>query len=231
MLCLYLEAPFAAFRTFTAGSFRPTAAFITYSAAYGFLLNIAGIEMRKESPILPMTIIENGLPTFSLALGARSLPSTNSILQQLHNYPVGTTGKERAFLTKGTKYNIQPVTRSFLSDIKAYVCIKNNPEFESQVLRGLTAEIKRTYGLPFLGDNSFLISKIKPVKLLESAYWLIKIPDKLEENLPTGAMRLTVKIDREDMSRTQSALFAPAHEPSITIPEMIPEDAWVEVGY
>jgi CRISPR-associated protein Cas5t len=42
-----MEAPFAAFRTFTAGSYRPTAEFITPSAAYGLLLNVAGIEMRE----------------------------------------------------------------------------------------------------------------------------------------------------------------------------------------
>ena len=35
MLALYVEAPFAAFRTFTAGWYRPTAAFLTPSAAYG----------------------------------------------------------------------------------------------------------------------------------------------------------------------------------------------------
>jgi CRISPR-associated protein Cst2 len=47
-----LDAPFAAFRPYTAGWFRPTAAFLTPSAAYGLLLNVAGIEsrLREEDP-------------------------------------------------------------------------------------------------------------------------------------------------------------------------------------
>ena len=42
MLCLYVQAPFAACRTFTAGWYRPTATFLTPSAAYGLILNVAG---------------------------------------------------------------------------------------------------------------------------------------------------------------------------------------------
>jgi len=227
MLYLYLEAPFAAFRNFTAGSFRPTADFITYSAAYGLLLNIAGIEMRHESPILPMTLIKTELPRFNLALGALSFPRNHTILQQLHNYPVGSTGKEKAYLAKGTKYNIQPVNRAFLSDIKAYLCLNKNEELENLVLSGLTGRSPRTYGIPFLGDNNFLISKLKPVTVLEPVYWYVKITSELEEGLPNGITRLTTKINREDMSQTKSELFAPSKKCSTTIPD----NAWVEVGY
>ena len=41
MLTLYIEAPFAVCRTFTAGWYRPTATFLTPSAVYGLLLNLA----------------------------------------------------------------------------------------------------------------------------------------------------------------------------------------------
>ena len=61
MLCLYLQAPFGVFRTFMAGSFRPTASFITPSAAYGLLLNVAGIEMRRDDGKSPMTLTAQGL--------------------------------------------------------------------------------------------------------------------------------------------------------------------------
>ena len=44
MLVLYVEAPFAVFRTFSAGWYRPTATFLSPSAAYGLLLNLAGVE-------------------------------------------------------------------------------------------------------------------------------------------------------------------------------------------
>ena len=48
MMRLRIRAPFAAFRHFTAGSYRPTAPFITPSAAYGLLLNLAGVETRFD---------------------------------------------------------------------------------------------------------------------------------------------------------------------------------------
>jgi len=46
MLWLRIEAPFATCRTFTAGWYRPTATFLTPSAAYGLVLNLAGIDSR-----------------------------------------------------------------------------------------------------------------------------------------------------------------------------------------
>lgn len=228
MLILYLQAPFAVFRTFTAGSFRPTAEFITYSAAYGLILNLSGIEMRQVDEERPMTLIKKGLPKFQIALAALSFPSVQSIYQQLHNYPVGAEGKERIKETKGSKYNIAPVRRAFLSDLRAYICLDRNESIEKHVRAGLQGTAERSYGLPFLGDNNFLLDKIEPVKEIKDAYWII--PAKEEENmggLKTKIMHLTVNIDRADMSNTHSKLFMPVERPTAKIPD----EAWVEVGY
>src|SRR6476619_6346494 len=99
MLRLYLEAPFAACRTFTAGWYRPTATFLTPSAAYGLLLNVAGIDsrLREEDPghngSVPASLMQTGLPSVRLALGApkgdRPYLRVSTVYQQLHNYPVG----------------------------------------------------------------------------------------------------------------------------------------------
>jgi CRISPR-associated protein Cas5t len=226
MLCLYLQAPFAAFRTFTAGSFRPTAEFLTHSAAYGLLLNVAGIEMRHDDGKKPMTLIKQGLPRFRLALGALTFPQEHSVYQQLHNYPVGTSGKNHAPKTKGSKYNITPVRRALLSDLKAYVCV-DGVGIESQVRKGLKGNSQRSYGLPFLGDNNFLIDRLEPVEQQPEAYWFERIMSEGSEELRERTTRLTIRIDRADMAQTQSALFAPISEPS----HEIPESAWVEVGY
>ncbi|MGI6454164.1 MAG: CRISPR-associated protein Cas5 [bacterium] len=172
MLCLYVQAPFAVFRTFTTGSFRPTADFITPSAAYGLLLNLAGIEMRAIDPKQVMTVIQSDLPKVRMALGAVPdekvdaviFPLHHTIYQQLHNYPIGASGKDHAVNTKGNKYNITPVRRSFLSDIKAYICIDGNSDLEGKVISGLQGDIIHDYGLPFLGDNNFLLDKIELVE-------------------------------------------------------------------
>jgi CRISPR-associated protein Cas5t len=229
MLCLYIEAPFAVFRTFTAGSFRPTAGFITPSAAYGLLLNLAGIEMRHDDGKSVMTLIKTDLPTFQLAIGAVEEPEQHSVYQQLHNYPVGSSGKEHAPNTKGNKYNITPVRRSFLSNLKAYLCIKDNEGLEAQIQQGINGEIERQYGLPFLGDNNFLIDKIRieQDQCLSESKWYVPINEESELSLYGGVTRLTKKIDRKDLSQTQSALFAPLKKSSTTIPT----EAWVEVGY
>jgi CRISPR-associated protein Cas5t len=241
MLCLYLQAPFGVFRTFTAGSFRPTAEFITPSAAYGLLLNVAGIEMRQDDEDNVMTLIKTDLPSFHLALGAVSFPLQHSIFQQLHNYPVGDEPipdplypgkkikkKEEGFRRcKGNKYNVTPVRRSFLSEIHAHICIDGNEEFEARIIEGLKGNSPRSYGLPFMGDNNFIIDKLEPIERPSEAHWFVPVSSDHEGGLKEHVTRLTITIDRADMSKTRSALFAPTEKPS----KEIPESAWVEVGY
>src|SRR5215470_17133188 len=113
MLLLYLEAPFAACRTFTAGWYRPTATFLTPSAAYGLVLNVAGVESRlreeneRHSGKAPASLTQPGLPPVRLAVGAFAVdggdpfPRVQTVYQQLHNYPVGTSGQERAESARG----------------------------------------------------------------------------------------------------------------------------------
>ena len=117
--------------------------------------------------------------------------------------------------------------RAFLSDLKAYICLDAHESLEGQITKGLLGDAARIYGVPFLGDNNFLISKLEPVANPEPAYWFEKILSEPKGGLSKGITRLTISIDREDMYKTKSGLFAPISKPSVTIPE----NAWVEVGY
>jgi len=227
MLCVYVQAPFAVFRHFSAGSFRQTAGFITHSAAYGLLLNAAGIEMRCDNPALPMTVIRENLPRFKMALGALELPSRHSIYQQLHNYPVGSSGKENKEGACGSKYNIAPARRAFLSGLKGCICIKENTDFEEQLKLGLQGKAGRSYGLPFLGDNNYLLDRFEITPLPENAHWFTKVTESEDGHVPDNMTRLSIKIDRADMSKTETDLFMPRH----CLDGIIPENAWVEVGY
>lgn len=230
MLRLRIQAPFAAFRPFAAGSFRPTADFITPSAAFGLLLNIAGVEMRGgEGKSGGTTLIREKLPPVRLAIGARIFPERQEIFQQLHNYPVGTSGKEKAERAKGSKYNIVPVGRAYLSGIDAIIQV-DAPDLEPQICKGLTGESPRTYGLPFLGDNSFLLDRLEKVEENTEAHWYCKIGDESTQSLKTEKKRIsrfTITISREDMSLTKTALFAPLCDRTSEIPSA----AWVEVIY
>ena len=225
MLLLRVTAPFAAFRPFAAGVFRPTADFLTPSAAYGLLLNIAGIEMRGADGKTGTTLIAEGLPPVCLAIGARSFPESQRLFQQLHNYPVGNTGIEKAPLAKGSKYNIKPVVRAFLSSIDAVIAV-DSPELEEKIRKGLRGESQRGYGLPFLGDNAFLVDRLEEVAEPISAHWYCR-PDGETETEKRRISRLTVAVDREDVWKSRTELFAPLKDST----DAIPASAWVEVAY
>jgi CRISPR-associated protein Cas5t len=240
MFCLEIKAPFATFRHFTAGSFRPTAGFITPSAAYGLLLNLAGVEMRQDDGKSPMTVIKSGLPKCRIALGSpddgrgkAAIPNRQTIYQQLHNYPIGKGGtkeekekiKKSMERSKDNKYNIVPVRRAFLSDVRAFIAIDGDKNFIAQIEAGLSGETPHRYGLPFLGDNSFMPDVICPIRDPTAFWWMRVREGGLHENVS----RLTISIDRTDMTQTRSDLFAPSGP--ATNADNIPDSAWVEVGY
>lgn len=234
MLQLYVQAPFAAFRTFTAGWYRPTAGFLTPSAAYGLALNLAGIETRRDDGLSAMTVTQFGLPPARIALGAAvegprgRLPTVHTLFQQLHNFPVGSSGKERKEETKGNKYNITPVRREFLADLRAIVALEfpGHPEVESAIRRAATGDPTgpSRYGLPFVGDNAFLIDKLKVCGEPVAALWYCRLVGDDAGQVPLS-MRLTTWIDRQDMSKTRSSLFAPCESAS----KEIPDNAWTTI--
>jgi CRISPR-associated protein Cas5t len=238
MLCLYIEAPFAVCRTFTAGWYRPTATFLTPSAAYGLLLNLAGIESRLREEQdghdsrIPASVMRPGLPAIRLALGIPAcdrdpFPRVQTIYQQLHNYPVGTSGQERAESAKGNKYNITPVRREFLTGLRAIIAADGNPDLEDRVRRGLRREFNANrYGLPFLGDNAFLLDRIEEKPPVPAAHWYERVTEARGSGTRPHTTRLTILIDRADLSRTTSALYAPTEQPSAEIPEA----AWTPIN-
>ncbi len=240
MLCLYLEAPFAACRTFTAGWYRPTAGFITPSAAYGLLMNVAGIETRLREGQeghdgrTPATLMRPNLPFLRIALGApaqsngdTSFPVVQTVYQQLHNYPVGSQAGMPEELSKGNKNNISPVRREFLWDVRAVICVDGNEDIEHRIREGLHGRWNGNRdGLPFLGDNQFLLDRLEERALPQSAKWYERIDERSAVEPKPHATRMTAWIDRADMSRTKSFLYAPIKEPSTEIPE----DAWTLIA-
>ncbi len=222
-LWLHIRAPFAAFRGFQAGVYRATAPIIPPSAAFGLVLNLAGIEMRDKQPG-PTTLIRQDLPYLRLAIG--TVPETKgevcSLYQQLHSYPVGNSGKELKHRTHGAKYWIVPVRREFLVSLDIVLGIQTQePKILEKVMQGLRGELNESrYGLPFAGDNNFLFDRVDVLESPPPVFWYVQMqPD---DPPMRGSYRLTVGIDRADNSKTTSYLYAPleeaTHEP--------PESAW-----
>ncbi|MBI1247524.1 type I-MYXAN CRISPR-associated protein Cas5/Cmx5/DevS [bacterium] len=234
MKFVYLKAPFAVFRSFQTGSFRPTADFITHSAAYGLLLNLAGIESRRDDGKSPMTLMRDDLPPVKLSLGTvvqndqignlvPKFPTKATAFQQLHNYPVGTSGKEHAPATKGNKYNITPVRREFLVNLEAVIGIDADTSFLQRLECGLLGDLDEPrYGLPFLGDNAFLPDRITLLDEVAPVFWLNRVSDSEQITHGGRVLRLTQWIDRAESSQTISHLYVPSSEPT----SQVPEEAW-----
>ena len=236
-LWIAVEAPFAAFRPMIAGWHRPTVGFLTHSAAYGLILNVAGYESRlmEHEPDHPGTVpastTRSGLPTFDLAIGLADkaeLPHAGSFFQQLHNYSVaaGNAGIKPEFAL-GRKNNIAPVRREFLIDLRAVVVLRTSDNgFLEAVVAGLRGERnKGRYGLPFLGDNNFLLDRLDEVEPT-AARWFDLVGADRAKGPRDGTTRLTTFVDRLSPVGTRSALFAPTEEAAYSPPEA----AFVPVG-
>jgi CRISPR-associated protein Cas5t len=223
---LRIRAPFAAFRGFQAGVYRATSPVMPPSTAYGLVLNLAGVEMR--GPLTDwVTDIRADLPKLGIAIGSFAPAERCSIYQQLHSYPVGASGKELSARTHGAKFWITPVRRELLVDYDGVIGVQSaDSELLGCVQRGLRGEFDLPrYGLPFAGDNNFLIDRIDILaEPPADVRWYARMqPDDPPRK---GSCRLTVGINRKDNSKTTSFLYAPLLKPTQHPPE---ETGWVWV--
>lgn len=218
---LRLQAPFAAFRWMQAGTFRGTSPVIPPSAAWGLVLNLAGVETRGGGELT--TLIRPDAPPLRLATGSLAEPGAGVIYQQLHEYPVGNSGKELEARAHGQKFWIKPVRRQLLVGFDAALGVMSEDgALLDRVGAGLSGHLDAPrYGLPFAGENDLLFSRIDVLSEPPPARWYVPCD---EASRPVeGSCRLTVSIDRADSSRTRSRLFAPGPAPT----GAPPEDAWV----
>jgi len=219
---LRVRAPFAAFRGFQAGVYRATSPIMPPSTAYGLILNVAGIEMR--GPMTgPITEIRDDLPKLRIAIGGVSNAERCSIYQQLHGYPVGTSGKEFSKRTHGAKFFITPVRREIRVDYDGMIGVQShNGDLLGRVRKGLRGELNSLrYGLPFAGENNLLIDRLD---VIDDPPPTTRWYDLLQPDDPPrkGSCRLSIGIHRSDNSRTTSALYAPLSEET----GHPPESAW-----
>lgn len=219
---LRLRAPFAAFRWLQAGVYRATSPIIPPSAAWGLLLNLAHVDTRDTRQAREVTPIRPDAPPLCIALGSVQTPDKAILYQQLHGYPVGSSGKELAARTHGAKHWIAPVRRELLVGFDVVLGVRSHDAALLQRIHdGLHGRLGAPrYGLPFAGDNNLLFDRIDVQDTPTPARWYT--PIEAGDTARRGSCRLTVAIDRDDSSRTQSLLFAPT-EP-LAEP---PDQAWI----
>jgi CRISPR-associated protein Cas5t len=190
------------------------------SSAYGLILNLAAIEMRRVTAE-PTTLIREDIPALRIALGVVTPAERCSLYQQLHTYPVGNSGAEFKPRTHGAKYWIAPVRREVLVGLDCIIGIQSeDADLFDKARKGLKGELGAVrYGLPFAGDNNFLINRIDEMtNPPETTVWYARMqPDDAPRQ---GSCRLTVGIDRADNSKTTSFLFAPVKTNSSEPPNL-----------
>ena len=88
---------------------------------------------------------------------------------------------------------------------------------------GFLFEGRPHYGIPFLGDNNFMIDVLREEPDPKPAYWYRRITNELGSM--TGRCRLTAWIDRADMTRTVAFLYVPTEGPVSDIPD----ESWTPI--
>lgn len=185
-----------------------------------------GARIETDETNCVPTVALHGNRTLVPLPDTEVFPRVQTVFQQLHNYPVGASGKESAAACKGNKDNITPVRREFLSDVRAVIAVRSSEDFENRICQGLAGELNSgRYRVPFLGDNSFLPDRLEVLKAPVPVRWFERVTASAN-GIQDHSARLTMTIDRVDLSQTSSALFAPA-ETSDSTPG---EAAWVKDG-
>ncbi len=207
-----------------AGAYRTTLPVIPHSSALGLVLNLAGIEMRDATPAVS-TLIREDVPRMELAIGSLTDPTSprvSSLFQQLHSYPVGSSGKELRAKAHGSKFWIAPARRELLVHFEAVIGVRAAPsDLCDRVKRGLRGDLDvPRYGLPFAGDNDFLFDRIELISDPPEAYWYKPLLNG--QRAQPGICRLTIGIDRRDASRTTTDIFAPQLTPALP-----PDASWI----
>jgi CRISPR-associated protein Cas5t len=221
-LFLQLDAPFAAFRWLQAGVYRGTFPVMPPSAAWGFALNLAGIETRGPLDEV-VTQIRSDAPNLDIAVGVVHSGQRSTVYQQLHGYPVGNSGKELQARTRGQKYWIAPAKREVLVGLRWVVGVRGAAAIIERIPQGLAGTLAfERYGLPFAGDNQFMFSRIDVVDVSPEARWFVPLQPG---ETPKESTRLTTIIDRADASRTKALLFAPT-----PMPCGCPAESWIAIG-
>jgi len=199
---LWVRAPFATFRQYTATNYRPTFLVMPPSTAYGFVMNVACLDTR----------ISQDLPSIQVAVGNVSSPTVAVHTQQVHRFkPSEKTTAD------GRKPGISIARREFLVDYNGVIAVRCGQDFAKRLRQGLNGELTADYGPLFLGDNDYLVDFLNEATV--AARWYCTKPSSEDSS---EACNLTISIQRKVTSVTSHmATFYPTD-----LTEDIPESAW-----
>lgn len=119
MRFVYFKAPFGAFRAFKNVELATTAEFLTYSAAYGLLLGLAGLGRERKADFIGARV----------AIGCTHLPRVSRSFQLLIH-------SERDLSDEGGDLKLRPFWREFVCDLEGYIGL-DHASLEQLVEKGV----------------------------------------------------------------------------------------------
>ncbi len=216
MIFIYFKAPFGAFRIHQSIETSITSDFLTHSAAYGFILGLAGIGRERK----------NDFKNVRIAVGiiGEKLPKHESVYQQLHLAVGKAADYER---TKGIKPSIRPIVRELLIGLQGCIAL-DHTELEQLVSKGINnPESLHCWGIPFLGDNNFFLENIRVQKESPSCRWFYPFNDKSQQSSETESLHyLSTWTDFDNNAQSSSRMFALSSSNSILKEE---DNAWIRI--
>lgn len=221
MLFVYFKAPFGAFKPFQSIELHSTADFITYSAAYGLLLGLAGVDCHANYQR------RRDFIGVQIAIGQIGNPLRGRVLQQLHKMPQTNPSPEVLDRAKGNKPKVDIFRRDYLRSLEGFIGLQNSEELEALVRRGINEPSTLSYwGLPFMGDNNFFVETLETKDRPSRCRWFY--PFK-EHNLGEGERLyyFSVWTDYEPNPTSSSRLFALSD-----VKDSLEKDdeAWISIG-
>jgi CRISPR-associated protein Cas5t len=208
MRFIYFRAPFAAFRSFRNMETVTTSEFVTHSAAYGFLLGLAGIDREQKDEFTDA----------KLAIACTRLPAVGRCFQQLI--------RDKRVLDDGGELTLRPFWREVLCNVEGFIGL-DHPALEELVERGINEPTSLSYwGLPFMGDNNLFLEQIEVRDRPGPCRWFYPFSG---ERVSRGERLyyLSVWTDYRTNARSSSLLFALSE----TKDSLQADDkAWVRMG-
>lgn len=220
------EAPQAAFKGLTGGSYRPSYPIMPPTAAWGMILNLARINTnRAMEGRNKLSSVKFDLPSGRVAIGVRYHPTKSTLYTQAHHYLVGSAGKELAAQCHGQKSWIAPVTREILIDLSMVIGVQCSTEIRSRVEAAISGDLKDPrFSIPFAGESGFMFSSLSLVDEPPMAFWYR--PVLPGEDPQPGVCSLPVKVDFADSAKSCYRLFAPTENPMPAPPSGV----WVDMS-
>lgn len=226
-IIISFKAPFFSYREFNTGDYCYSLPVIPHSAAYGLVLNLAGIEIKGVN-------CENiNTPMLEIAVGLVSYDNVSCLIHQYHKYTqsygnkyspyewvknddgtytlkeeIKKKGKQKTSLSDvkkqyhGRKWGIGIIKREYLIDYHGVIGVKGDSEIINKIKEGIDNCVG---SIPYAGQSNLMFSHLN-IENTE-AYWLVTELLDDDDNDEVKSVQLTTEVNRIKSNKTLRKTF------------------------